>query len=403
MTAALDVHLLCCRSVRTRALALAVLGIIAASPEALLLRLALEQVGTNLWELIACQSGASACFSFLAFIVTSRGKGIVAGVRATPRLFVLAIVLNCGVIFGRTAALVESNAATALILMSLCPMWAACMAWHFLGDNLPMRTIVVLVICCCAAALSSLPPLIENWDEAHFTGGLAAFATGVALAAFLTTCRGTMSRRADAPIGLAVSLSAATVCLVMLPFGDPWVGWGDGGFWLIAIGAGLCHSVCTNLCWVRASRFLTPGEVGLVLLMEDIFAPLWVYLGVGEAPSGWTIAGGTVLVISIASHEMRELLGVRRTSRSSSRTRLRGPSLGGVATPSARPMPLKVLAVEECAGDADGAAAKEQVTAVASSTPVPAASPPVRLAPAVADAPEEVVLSPEASWAQHVI
>ena len=63
-------------------------------------------------------------------------------------------------------------------------------------------------------------------------------------------------------------------------------------------------------------RHLMSAEVGLVLLMEQVLSPVWTFLGVGEAPSRWTLAGGGLLVLTLACHEAAALAEERRGARS---------------------------------------------------------------------------------------
>ena len=44
-----------------------------------------------------------------------------------------------------------------------------------------------------------------------------------------------------------------------------------------------------------ASRYLSAGEIGLLVLIETILAPVWVWLGVGERPTDLALAGGAVV------------------------------------------------------------------------------------------------------------
>ena len=52
-----------------------------------------------------------------------------------------------------------------------------------------------------------------------------------------------------------------------------------------------------------AIKHLSGGEFGLLMLLENLFAPLWVYLRFGDVPSAWTVAGGTLLLATIVGHE----------------------------------------------------------------------------------------------------
>jgi hypothetical protein len=45
------------------------------------------------------------------------------------------------------------------------------------------------------------------------------------------------------------------------------------------------------------------GQVALLNPLEAVLGPVWVYVGVGEMPSVWTIGGGSLLIASLLAHE----------------------------------------------------------------------------------------------------
>ena len=65
-----------------------------------------------------------------------------------------------------------------------------------------------------------------------------------------------------------------------------------------------------------AIRHVPAAEVALIGRASLVLAPIWAWLGVGEVPSGLTLAGGTVIFLAITSHGV---LAIRR-SRAALRT-----------------------------------------------------------------------------------
>ena len=57
-----------------------------------------------------------------------------------------------------------------------------------------------------------------------------------------------------------------------------------------------------------APRLITGAELALVLLLEVILGPLWVFWAYGETPSKWTLMGGPALVLVLALHEIFPLV-----------------------------------------------------------------------------------------------
>ena len=53
------------------------------------------------------------------------------------------------------------------------------------------------------------------------------------------------------------------------------------------------------MLYTRASRRLPAAELQLVATGELVLAPLWVWIGVGEAPDAATLVGGSLVVLAI--------------------------------------------------------------------------------------------------------
>ena len=42
--------------------------------------------------------------------------------------------------------------------------------------------------------------------------------------------------------------------------------------------------------------------VSLILLLESVLGPLWIWMGTGDQPSNLTLAGGFIVIFSIGSY-----------------------------------------------------------------------------------------------------
>ncbi len=65
---------------------------------------------------------------------------------------------------------------------------------------------------------------------------------------------------------------------------------------------------------VTSSRHLGGAELTLLILIEFILGPIWVWLVINEVPGLMTLAGGAIVLIAVASHaiiSMRVLEKVR--------------------------------------------------------------------------------------------
>jgi drug/metabolite transporter (DMT)-like permease len=54
-------------------------------------------------------------------------------------------------------------------------------------------------------------------------------------------------------------------------------------------------------------RYLPAPEVSLILLLETVVGPFWVWLVLGEEPSGRAIVGGAIVIAALAGHALAAL------------------------------------------------------------------------------------------------
>ena len=326
-------------SSRARGYAQAVVGTLAVTPDAVLLRLA-ERQGGGLWTTTTLKLAFIGLFC-LVHPLAEGPRAVLSSMRAASKHVFLG-ALGQGVInLGYALAFLTTSVADALMLISLHPLWAALFARVVLHEQLPRRTVAALVMSVCAVLLIFVPQLAGGGETYGGTlhGNVIAVATGVTLAFTIVVNRHAgLHRPPEAGLGMeaAAGLGSLACGLVMLPIAcyvdtssaemanatlanastspQPGAAFGQlqPAFWPLVIADGACIAICTVLSTVLAPRHLFSAEVGLVLLGEQVLSPIWVFAGVGEAPSRWTIAGGVVLLSTLALHEAAALREERR-------------------------------------------------------------------------------------------
>jgi len=64
---------------------------------------------------------------------------------------------------------------------------------------------------------------------------------------------------------------------------------------------------------VSSSRHLGGAELTLLILIEFILGPIWVWLLINEVPSKMTLIGGAIVLFAVASHAMLSMRLFRET------------------------------------------------------------------------------------------
>ena len=200
-------------------------------------------------------------------------------------------------------AMTHTTIANALFILAASPLIAAVIARIILGE--PIRRLTFG--CMTVAILGILVMVGEGALIGTLSGNAFALVAAFAFAIFSVTLR----------MGKAVDMTPA-VC---------WAGlWATliGGTMLALTQSGFSVSLhdallCALLGFVQVgmglilftigSRHIPAGELTLLSLTEVVLGPVWVWLGVGEVPSLYTVVGGLIVLGAIAA---QALSGVRR-------------------------------------------------------------------------------------------
>ena len=207
-----------------------------------------------------------------------------------------------------------------------------------LGDRLPARTMALLGAGLFSHSLSSChpyPSLVDRGLGANDDAAAHKHATSArarhdrspagdatrrhhrnvhrALSRFTSPSFAIAPFRPGAAVDAAPSfgnLMASALALVMTeltavgPTGGA-LDFGAGFLAIVAVNSALVAVFYVG--FTLAPRYITGAEVALILLMETVCGPLWVFLRFGDKPTVWTIAGGAVLIVSLAAHEIAGL------------------------------------------------------------------------------------------------
>jgi len=196
-------------------------------------------------------------------------------------------------------ALNRGNVATVLVIISSTPFISALIS-RLLFKVAVDRSVML-------AALAGIVGVAIVMSGRGLSGdgvaNLFALATAVSMAlAFIFT-----SRVSGGSAGLP-SLGAMLASLIIML-------WPDANMvdslkvlslaqygWVIAEGA-LIMPLAMGLITL-STRFVSPANAGLFLLLETALAPLWMYLFLGEVPTIHAVIGGAIIIIAVISQAL---------------------------------------------------------------------------------------------------
>jgi len=156
------------------------------------------------------------------------------------------------------------------------------------------------------ASLGILIMLAHGLEVGSWYGNITALVTALCFASYTVVVR----RKQNTDMLPAVFLAALLVTLVSLivRFEDLAISSNDLMLCLLW-GGGLAGF--SNWMFVVAVRDLAAAEITLIMLLEFALGPLWVWWFANEVPSTWTLAGGCLVIASVAIRALIELLRPR--------------------------------------------------------------------------------------------
>ncbi|ARD43821.1 DMT family transporter [Colwellia sp. PAMC 21821] len=260
------------------------LGVLLLTPDALILRwVAIEHSEVLSWRGIFFSLG----FSFIVLVRHRRNAvralmnagwpGIISG-------FFFAMNTYC-----YTQALQQTGAATAMMIISTAPVFAALIAWLWLGERINLA--VGLTI---AMTLLGMAIIVSDAD-----GGNSLFGNMMAMGCAIFMAINFNWARRHSSLDITPGLIVGGLIIIAL-------GWVNTSAVVarpeeiaaMFLSAAIAMPIGFVLLQI-APRYISATEVSLFLLLESIIAPIWVWLGLGETPSSITLVGSVIVLVAL--------------------------------------------------------------------------------------------------------
>ena len=276
------------RDDRSKGLALATAGIVALSPESLLIRL----VAADRWTVVFWR-GLFLAIALLGGVAVRSGDRI-------KRIGKAGLLI--GVMLGSQSVLfvysiTNTTVANTLVALSAAPLVTALIERILFGQRPPRRTWLFIGLAMAGITIMFTGTL----GGGHMIGNLAALLASAGYGGVLVVIR----RNRDVSMVPAIGFSGLVQLLLVSPLADPLsASISDlrylalSGLVVLPLGFGLLSI---------APRFAPAPEVGLVTLLETVLGPFWVWLALGEQPGLWPLIGGVVVIAAVAGNSVLPL------------------------------------------------------------------------------------------------
>ena len=270
-------------------LMLALAGALLLTPDTLLMRLSELDGGAMLaWR--ACLAG----LVFLSIGLIARFKEE-KGNRARVSSFGFWSLVICQIGNASFFAFGIALAPVAVVLLAVAtvPVIAALLGYFLLGE-LADRRVWATIVLVFSGILMSVAGDIErgmNIDFETLLGACCGLAVAISLAFNFVIIRKNKTVPFELAIGLGALIAGCTA-FYLWP-----AAWQVRGASLIYISVtGLIILPVSFFLLSKASRLTSAANVSMIMLLETVLGPLWVWLGIKETPNSLTLLGGVLVV-----------------------------------------------------------------------------------------------------------
>lgn len=268
-----------------RGIAIVVLGVLVLTPDGLLTTL----VSADLWTMIFWRGLLMGLALTVFSLIWRRQKSVTPRALFTlPALAIAALFAVSSVAF--VTAIVTTSVANTLFLITVAPLFAAAFARIFFKEPVTPRTIVAIVVVIAGMAII----FGDGLSRGNLVGNLTAVFAAACWAGSLVVLRHAPQVDAASAIaggGYLIAAIALVVAptLLLSPADALWLGL--LGLIVLPVSFGLIS---------LGPRYLPASEVSLIVLLEAVIGPLWAWAFIGQIPTVTSLAGGALIVATLA-------------------------------------------------------------------------------------------------------
>lgn len=274
------------------------LAALAASSAGILLR---QIEAADGWQILFYRSLGFVAVLLTYIVAQRRGATLRAFLAIGWPGIVVALALG-GAFIAFIFSMLLTTVAQAVFILSAAPFFAALLGRAALGERVAPLTWVSMAGALAGIAVMTGQDLVGgSTTGGALAGSLAALAACLGYAAAIVALRA--GRQVDMmPATCLAGVFAGAVCFFLAD------GFAISGRDLaFALLLGSAQIGLQYLLITLSARHVPAAQIALVMLVEVVLAPLWVWLGVGEAPAPATLLGGAVVLAAVLAQTLHAL------------------------------------------------------------------------------------------------
>ncbi len=193
-------------------------------------------------------------------------------------------------------------AANVLVMMSLSPLYAAIIGYFLLKEKIRPGSFLMIIF----AAAGVYIIFSGKIETGNIIGNILALFVPVCLGGNLVWLR----RYPEICRPAAVIIGGLAAAVVSLPFINPFDIPLKSFIYLALLGLGAIPFA--QILVSAGTRYIPASEVALIMMLESVIGPFWVWVFMNEVPPGRTFAGGAILLSGVFANSVFSVLRERR-------------------------------------------------------------------------------------------
>jgi drug/metabolite transporter (DMT)-like permease len=278
------------RSQKTIGLTLAIFGALLLTPDTLFMRLSqLDGLNMLLWR-----GGLSGRAYFMIWLWVRSPRDL-SNIWTGNFAIIVACQIGNAAFFSLAIAIAPVT--VALIGVATVPIFAAILSRLILGEALSSRTLITSALVILGLFISVLGS--DNGRIQFDTSTLIGAGLGLGVAFSLGMNFTVIRKDKDVPFVLAIAVGAIAAAVLAACLATT-VAWPPLPQMTAIALTGIFILPLSFVTLSYAARFVPSSTVSLIMLLETVLGPLWVWWGIDEAPSATMLIGGGIVLTCLA-------------------------------------------------------------------------------------------------------
>ena len=275
-----------------RGILLALLGTLILTPDALFMRLSELSGG----EMVAWRATQGGSIFFLIGLLPFIWPRSEVKPKIWRKSFLALIFVQMANVFCFAYGIFLAPVAIVLIAVATVPVFSIILGALVLKEVVDFKTWLIVIVVFFGVALSALGDLKSDdlFDLSTALGGLCGLVVAFSLACNFVIIR----KDKEVAFPLALGTGGLFCGLLSFSFWPSALEVSSNSLFYISI-TGLVILPLSFILLSRAARMTPASNVSIIMLLETILGPLWVWIFISESPQLLTIIGGIIVILAL--------------------------------------------------------------------------------------------------------